>query len=54
MRGIGTYLGNENSNPTIGKKGKLHQENETFISVIFEKHLESNSILKSLHDDSSI
>ena len=47
MRGIGTYLGNENSNPTIGEKGNLHQENETFISVIFEKHLEKN-VLKSL------
>ena len=38
--GIGTYKGNENSNPTIGEKGKLHSENETFISVIFEKHKE--------------
>jgi len=47
MRGIGTYLGNENSNPKIGKKGNLHQENETFISVIFEKHLEQD-VLKSL------
>ena len=47
IEGQGTYRGNENSKPTIGEKGKLHQENETFISVIFEKHLESN-ILKSL------
>ena len=38
--GFGTYRGNENSNPVIGEKGKLHTENETFMSVIFEKHQE--------------
>jgi dinuclear metal center YbgI/SA1388 family protein len=42
MDGVGTYKGNENTNPTLGKKGKLHKENETFISVIFETHLEKN------------
>ena len=47
--GIGTYRGNENSNPVIGEKGKFHAENETFISVIFEKHKEKN-ILKALFD----
>ncbi|PHQ55876.1 MAG: Nif3-like dinuclear metal center hexameric protein [Lutibacter sp.] len=45
--GFGTYKGNENSNPTIGEKGKLHTENEILISVIFEKHLEK-SILTAL------
>lgn len=40
--GYGTYRGNEDSNPVIGEKGKLHTENETFISVIFEKHQEKN------------
>jgi len=40
MDGVGTYKGNENSNPALGKKGKLHKENETFISVVFETHLE--------------
>ena len=49
MRGLGTYLGNEQSNPVIGKRGVLQQENETYISVIFEKHLESN-VLKALFD----
>ncbi len=44
MEGVGTYKGNENSNPTIGKKGKLHTENETFISVVFETHLEKNML----------
>jgi dinuclear metal center YbgI/SA1388 family protein len=47
--GFGTYRGNENSNPTIGEKGKLQTENETFISVIFEKHLE-NKILAALFE----
>ena len=47
MQGIGTYRGNENSNPTLGKKGILQTENETFVSVIYEKHLE-NDILQSL------
>ncbi len=45
--GYGTYRGNENSNPVMGEKGNIHTENETFISVIFEKHLEGK-ILKSL------
>ena len=45
--GEGTYLGNENSNPVIGEKGKLHTENETAISVTFHKHLES-IVLKML------
>jgi len=38
--GLGTYQGNEQSNPTIGKPGKLHSEVETQISVTFSKHLE--------------
>lgn len=47
--GEGTYLGNEDSNPVIGKKGELHTEDETAISVTFKKHLESK-ILKTLFD----
>jgi dinuclear metal center YbgI/SA1388 family protein len=47
--GFGTYRGNENSNPTIGEKGKLHNEKETFISVIFEKHKEQQ-ILSALFE----
>ncbi len=38
--GIGTYRGNDASNPTIGEKGELHQESETQISVTFNKHVE--------------
>jgi len=45
--GYGTYQGNENSNPSVGVKGKLHTENETLISVIYEKHREKN-ILQAL------
>ena len=40
--GYGTFRGNENSNPFVGEKGKLHTENETLIGVIFEKHKEGN------------
>jgi len=47
LNGAGTFLGSENSNPTIGEKGELHTEAETQISVIFEKHLESK-ILQTL------
>ena len=47
--GKGTYLGNEDSNPMIGQKGKLHTEKETAISVTFKKHLES-LVLKTLFE----
>jgi dinuclear metal center YbgI/SA1388 family protein len=49
MQGQGTYRGKENSNPTIGKSGTIHTENESFISVIFEKHLQSK-VLKALFE----
>lgn len=45
--GIFTFKGNEDSNPVIGKKGKLHTGEEIKIEVIFEKHLESK-ILQAL------
>ena len=47
LEGKGTYRGNEESNPTLGKQGELHTENETLISVVFAKHLESK-VLKAL------
>ncbi|WP_407556186.1 Nif3-like dinuclear metal center hexameric protein [Winogradskyella sp. 4-2091] len=49
VEGQGTYLGNENSNPVIGKKGELHTEKEVAISVTFKKHLESK-VLKTLFE----
>ncbi|MBK5208062.1 MAG: Nif3-like dinuclear metal center hexameric protein [Flavobacteriaceae bacterium] len=42
--GFGTFRGNENSNPFVGEKGKLHTENETLIGVVFEKHKERNVV----------
>ncbi|WP_435415646.1 Nif3-like dinuclear metal center hexameric protein [Polaribacter aestuariivivens] len=50
IEGNGTYRGNENSNPVIGKKGVLHTEKETQISIIFESKNE-NAILKALHEN---
>ncbi|WP_299368001.1 Nif3-like dinuclear metal center hexameric protein [Winogradskyella sp.] len=47
IEGDGTYRGNEDSNPSIGKKGELHTENEIAVSVVFKKHLESK-VLKAL------
>ena len=46
--GEGTFRGNENANPTLGKKGENHTEKEVQISVIFESKNES-TILKALH-----
>ena len=45
--GIGTYLPNENTNPSVGSIGKLQEESETAIGVYFEKHQEK-IILKAL------
>ncbi len=50
IEGLGTYKGNENTNPSKGKKEALHHEPETCISVIFEKHLE-NQILQTLFNN---
>jgi len=46
--GIGTYKGNEDSNPVIGEKNIFHAENETNINVTFPSHLESK-IISTLH-----
>ncbi|APZ47958.1 Nif3-like dinuclear metal center hexameric protein [Polaribacter reichenbachii] len=50
VSGDGTFKGNENSNPVLGEKGKLHTEPETKISVIFESKNEK-SILKALQEN---
>jgi dinuclear metal center YbgI/SA1388 family protein len=42
--GIGTYMGNENSNPKIGNKLEFIETNEIKIEVTFEKHLQSKII----------
>jgi dinuclear metal center YbgI/SA1388 family protein len=46
-KGIGTYMGNENSNPEIGDRFEFVEGNEIKIEVTFEKNLESK-ILKAL------
>lgn len=46
-KGIGTYMGNENSNPEIGERFEFVENNEIKIEVTFEKQLESK-ILKAL------
>jgi len=45
--GIGTYMGNEHSNPEIGQRFEFVESNEIKIEVTFEKHLEPK-ILKAL------
>ena len=46
-QGIGTYMGNENSNPEIGERFEFVEAREIKIEVTFEKHLQSK-ILKAL------
>lgn len=48
--GIGTFKGNENSNPVVGKKGTLSTVEEVQISMTFEAHLEK-TIIKTLHQN---
>lgn len=45
--GVGSFKGNELSNPTYGVKGKLQHEKEMMLSLTFHKHLEGK-ILKAL------
>ncbi|GGA80074.1 GTP cyclohydrolase 1 type 2 [Flavobacterium palustre] len=46
-KGIGTYMGNEDSNPEIGERFEFVENEEIKIEVTFEKYLESK-ILKAL------
>jgi len=46
-KGIGTYMGNEHSNPEIGERFEFVENEEIKIEVTFEKHLETK-ILKAL------
>jgi dinuclear metal center YbgI/SA1388 family protein len=48
--GESTYQGNEDSNPLKGKRGKLHTEQETQISVVYESKFE-DAILKALKEN---
>ncbi|GAB4155611.1 MAG: Nif3-like dinuclear metal center hexameric protein [Winogradskyella sp.] len=44
LQGTGTYRGNEDSNPSVGEAGKFHEENETLISVVFQRHNQSKIV----------
>lgn len=46
-KGIGTYMGNENSNPEFGERFEFVETQEIKIEVTFEKHLQGK-ILKAL------
>jgi dinuclear metal center YbgI/SA1388 family protein len=46
-KGIGTYMGNENSNPEIGERFEFVEADEIKIEVTFEKYLQPK-ILKAL------
>ena len=47
INGNGTYMGNEDSNPVIGKIRVFHTEEETCINITFAAHLE-NKIINTL------
>lgn len=38
--GTGTFMGNENTNPYVGKKNKLHLEQETKIEIVYPSYKE--------------
>ncbi|WP_333600587.1 Nif3-like dinuclear metal center hexameric protein [Flavobacterium sp.] len=46
-KGIGTYMGNEDSDPEIGERFEFVENEEIKIEVTFEKHLQSK-VLKAL------
>ncbi|MFI5221194.1 MAG: Nif3-like dinuclear metal center hexameric protein [Bacteroidia bacterium] len=45
VEGTGTFLGNENSNPFAGKKGKTSYEKEMRLETIFPSHLEEKLVM---------
>lgn len=47
VNGIGTFKGNENSNPQIGEKGKIESVQEQRIEVIVPQYL-SNKVLQAM------
>ncbi len=44
--GIGTFRGNESSNPFVGNPGEIHNETEAKVEMIFPLHLQSAIIRK--------
>ncbi len=49
LAGTGSFMGNEQANPFVGEKNKLHFEEETRIETIFPKHIQSR-VIKALLD----
>lgn len=49
ISGHGTFRANENANPFVGEKNKLHIESEIKLEVIFQS-FQKTSILKALHE----
>ena len=47
VEGLGSFKGNENSNPVVGERESTHYEKETKLTITFAKHLESK-ILQTL------
>lgn len=47
IEGLGSFKGNESSNPVYGEKGQTHFEKEIQLNLTFAKHLESK-VLKAL------
>ena len=50
VEGLGSFQGNEASNPTIGKKGETHFEEEVQLGITFARHLE-HKVIKTLHEN---
>jgi dinuclear metal center YbgI/SA1388 family protein len=47
LSGEGTFRGDENTNPYVGEKGKIHTEKETRIETILPSHIK-NRVIKAL------
>lgn len=50
VEGIGTFKGNSETNPFVGKKEMLHEEKEVRVETVFPSHME-NHILNRLLDN---
>jgi len=44
QNGNGTFKGNDQTNPYVGERNKLHTEEETRIETIFPKHIQSKVV----------
>lgn len=44
IEGLGSFNANENANPTVGKKGETHFEEEVQLNLTFPRHLQSRVV----------